>query len=214
MTPIPVNIATEDELSEAALLRILVETGRYAVGTAYRRGGFGYLRRTIHGWNSAAKGIPFVVLTGLDTGGCPPELIADWLPAGKHPNLIFRVAVREVESWLLADPEHLSKFLHVPISLVPRGTDSLADPKATMVDLARRSRSKAIRDRIVPRKGSTAKQGPDYNGCLPAQPRPTRLASPEQLVVFPHSGQCEECAPASGWRCRNSQLQQAGHADW
>ena len=166
MTLIPVNLATEDELSEATLFRILAEINRYAVGAAYRRGGFGYLRRTIHGWNSAAKSIPFIVLADLDASECPAELISNWLPVAKHPNLLFRVAVREVESWLLADPANLSNFFTVPKALVPIDADALADPKASIVNLARKSRSRAIRDRIVPRTGSTAKQGPDYNGCL------------------------------------------------
>jgi len=166
MTPIPVNLATEDELSEITLLRVLADANRYAVGTAYRRGGFGYLRRTIHGWNSAARSVPFVVLTDLDTCECPPRLISDWLHVQKHPNLLFRVAVREVESWILADPRNLAKFLGVSRTLIPTDTDAIADPKAAIINLARTSRSKAHRDRIVPGKNSTAKQGPDYNGCL------------------------------------------------
>jgi hypothetical protein len=166
MNLIPVNIAVEDELSEVTLRRILQNIKSYAVGTAYRRGGFGYLRRTIHGWNQAAKGTPFVVLTDLDQYLCPAELIADWLPVPKHPNLMFRVAVREVESWLLADPGNLSRFIAVPICAIPLNSDDLPDAKAALVDLGRKSKSKFIRDSIVPRRGSTAKQGPGYNGCL------------------------------------------------
>jgi len=166
MTPIPVNLATEDELSEVTLFRILEVVDGYAVGTPYRRGGFGYLRRTIPGWNQAARSVPFIVLTDLDKYECPAELINDWLRVPKHRNLLFRVAVREVESWLLADSPNFSEFLGVRSSLIPADTDSLPDPKATLVQLARRSRSKQIRESIVPAKGSTAKQGPDYNGCL------------------------------------------------
>jgi len=166
MTLIPLSLATEDELSEAILYRLLTNVDRYAIGTAYRRGGFGYLRRTINGWNRAARGIPFMVLTDLDTGECPARLIGDWLRVERHPNLLFRIAVREVESWLLADPTNLSEFLGVTATPLQTDTDAIADPKAALVNLARKSRSKTIRDRIVPRKGSTAKQGPDYNGCL------------------------------------------------
>jgi hypothetical protein len=165
MTLIPVNLATEDELSEVILLRVLADLNRYAVGTAYRRGGSGYLRRTIHGWNSAAKGVPFIVLTDLDAAECPARLVNEWLQTQAHPNLLFRIAVREVESWLLADPANLSEFLGVKM-VAPTITDAIADPKAAIIDLARKSRSRTIRDRIVPRKGSTAKHGPDYNGCL------------------------------------------------
>jgi len=166
MTSIPINLATEDELSQITLLRLLAGVNRYAVGTAYRRRGFGYLRRTIHGWNNAARSIPFVVLTDLDTWECPPRLISDWLDVPKHPNLLLRVAVREVESWILADPENLAKFLGVSRALIPTDTDTIADPKAAIVNLARRSRSKALFNSIVPGRNSTAKQGPDYNGCL------------------------------------------------
>lgn len=166
MSPIPIDLATEDELSEVTLLRIVAEVNRYAIGTAYRRGGFGYLQRTIGGWNSAARGKPFIVLTDLDAHECPLRLISNWLHVERHPNLLFRIAVREVESWLLADCENLSEFLGVSSTLIPLVPDNLPDPKAVLVNLARRSRSKEVRDRLVPRAGSTAKQGPDYNGCL------------------------------------------------
>jgi hypothetical protein len=165
MILIPVNLATEDELSELILYRVLAQVKRYAIG-AYRRGGFGYLRRTILGWNKAARGVPFVVLTDLDKVECPALLIADWHKVQQHPNLLFRIAVREVESWLLADPANLSEFLNIRTPLVLANSDEIADPKAAIVNLARKSRSIAIRESIVPRRGSTAKQGRDYNGCL------------------------------------------------
>lgn len=169
MTVIPVNLATEDELSEVVLRRILryVDCG-YSIGTAYRKGGFGYLRRTITGWNRAAKGNPFVLLTDLDTDECPRALIDAWLPEPQHPNLIFRVAVREVEAWLLADSKNLSRHLAVTERFFPADPDSIPDPKAVLIDAARHSRSKTVRDCIVPKEGSTAKQGPDYNGTLVA----------------------------------------------
>jgi hypothetical protein len=166
MTPIPINLAIEDELSEAALRRILGGIGRFAVGFAHRRGGFGYLRKTIDGWNRAARGTPFLVLTDLDQYVCPAALIADWLRVPKHPNLLFRVAVREVESWLLADPKNLSRFMLVPERAIPGNPDGLGDAKAALVELGRKSRSRLIRESIVPRRGSTAKQGMGYNGSL------------------------------------------------
>jgi hypothetical protein len=164
---IPVNLATEDELSEAVLRRLLDHADRgYAVGTAYGRRGFGYLRNTITNWNRAARFVPFVVLADLDLRPCAPELINDWLTEPRHPNLLLRVAVREVEAWLLADRSNFARYLHVSEKWVPVNSDGLLDPKAALVDVARRSHSKAIRERIVPNRGSTAKQGRDYNSCL------------------------------------------------
>ena len=147
MTMIPVYIATEDELSEVVLRRILRDLPLLMVSRSLRRGGFGYLRRNIQAWNQAAKGVPFIVLTDLDQTPCASDLIVDWLrPHSRHPNLLLRVAVREVESWLLADRDHLTTFLKVTGSPIPDNPDALGDPKATLVQLARRSRNRSIRD--------------------------------------------------------------------
>jgi hypothetical protein len=167
MRTIPVHLAVEDELSEAVLRRVLKHANRgYAVGITFGRSGYGYLRNSIGGWNRAARGVPFVVLTDLDTYPCPAALLDDWIPSHRHTNLLLRVAVREVEPWVLADPGNLSVFLRVKPSTIPRDPDSLPDPKAVLVDAASRSRSREIRSRVAPRRGSTAKQGPDYNACL------------------------------------------------
>jgi hypothetical protein len=167
MPPIPINLAIEDELSEVVLRTIIEKSGReYHIGTAYGRTGFGYLRKTVAGWNAAARGVPFAMLTDLDKYQCPADLITDWLRTPRHANFLFRVAVKEVEAWLLADPANLSKYLSVPSALVPAVCEQVPDPKETLVNLARKSRSGDIKSRIVPRRGSTARQGPDYNGCL------------------------------------------------
>jgi hypothetical protein len=167
MSGIPIDVAVEDELSEFVILRLLAFTRRpYHVGTTYRRGGFGYLRRTINGWNAAAKGRPFVVLTDLDEADCAPELIGKWLTSAPNPNLIFRVAAREVEAWLLADVDNLASYLRIAGKLMPENPDDIRDPKAALIGLARRSRLKSIRQSLLPRPGSTAKQGPGHNECL------------------------------------------------
>lgn len=164
MSPIPVNLATEDRLSEAVLRRVLEHVGRgYSVGTAYGRTGFGYLRKTITGWNSAARGVPFVVLVDLDRLPCPRYLIESWLGTTQHPNLLVRIAVREVESWLLADAANLSSYLSISARWVPDDPDNLPDPKQALINLAARSRSADIRSRLVPKQGSTARQGRDHN---------------------------------------------------
>ncbi len=160
---IPINLAVEDDLSEAVLRRILQT--RYDVGVCYKRGGFGYLKKTIHGFNNASKGMPHIVLTDLDRRECAPTLIEDWLPVPTHHNLLFRVAVREVESWVLADRDRFAKFLGIRKTLVPVNVDAIDDPKKCLINLARKSK-RNLREDIVPTEGSTAKQGPDYNGRL------------------------------------------------
>lgn len=165
--PIPINLAVEDALSEAVLRKTLERANRgFAVGTAFNRGGNGYIRRLIAGFNSAARGTPFLVLTDLDQNECPPSLIGDWLRQPAHPNLLFRVAVREVESWVLGDREAFANFFGVRTELIPDNPDSINDPKQLLVNLVRRSRRRDIRADIVPPNGSTSQVGPNYNGRL------------------------------------------------
>jgi hypothetical protein len=167
MSVIPVDIAVEDALSETVVRRLLDYADRgYAVGVAYGRRGYGYLRGTIRGWNRAARGKPFILLTDLDDYPCPTALIQEWLPEPQSPNLLLRIAVREVEAWLLADRTNLAKYLSVSPMRVPIEPDSLPDAKSSLVDLASRSRSREVRIGIAPKRGSTAKQGPDYNASL------------------------------------------------
>jgi hypothetical protein len=166
-SPISICLAVEDVLSEAMLCAILRQSGRdYAVGNCYRRGGFGYLKKTIRGFNQAAKGVPFFVLADLDKRLCPPQMIADWLRVPRHPNLLFRIAVREVEAWVLADRKAFGEFFGVANRHVPSPTDQLPDPKRFLIDLVAASRNRELREAIVPARRSTAKQGPDYNRPL------------------------------------------------
>ncbi len=165
--PIPIQLAVEDDLSEAVLRKILSESGRpFAIGTCYIGRGFGYLRKMIRGFNNAAKGTPFLVLTDLDSIECPPELIGTWLLEPINPNLLFRVAVREVEAWLLADQAGFAKFLGIRRALIPQDVDEIDDPKTSLINLAKRSTRRDLRTDIVPPAGSTRLIGPNYNGRL------------------------------------------------
>ena len=159
--PIAVHIAVEDDLSETVLRRLLHESRRgYVVRTRYptsRRShapaspsGFGYLKKHLISFNQAAHVIPFVVLTDLDQHPCPATLASAWLPRPLHPNLMFRVAVREVESWLLSDPASMADFLQIPARRIPADPEGLADPKAELVALARMSRNSEIRGGLAP----------------------------------------------------------------
>ncbi len=163
--PIPVNLVVEDPLSEAVVRRLLRDLP-FAVGTCYGRQGFGYIRKRIGVFNHAARTCPFLVLTDLDTGECAAALIRVWLVERRDPNLLFRVAVREIESWLLADATGVAAFLGISLRRIPANPDSLVDPKKVLIDLARTSRRRDLRNAIVPRPGSTAVIGPDYNGVL------------------------------------------------
>jgi len=167
MPDIYINLVFEDALSTAVIGKTLAAScQRYLVGVRYNSGGFGWIKKRIYGFNNAAKGMPYFVLTDLDTSECAPVLIRQWLGALRHPNLLFRVAVREVEAWVLGCRESFAAFLGVPENRIPSNVDGIQDPKKFVIDLARRSRKRDIRLDIVPQDGSTAKVGPNYNGRL------------------------------------------------
>lgn len=160
-----INLAFEDPLHEALLRKTFAQLG-FSVGKCFSHGGSGYLKTKIKAFNHAARVMPFLVLTDLDQVECAPALIKDWLSFPKHPNLLFRVAVREVESWVLAHRESFSKYLGISQSKIPSNVDEVIDPKQLLINLARKSKFRKIREAIVPRSESSAKQGPDYNGAL------------------------------------------------
>jgi hypothetical protein len=166
---LPIILVFEDDLSNEVLLRLIEVSGRrYMVGQSIPARGFGYIKKHIRGLNAAAKGMPILILTDLDEAECAPAKINDWLGprTKKHPNLLFRIAVKEVEAWLLADREGFAHSLGISEGSIPRDPEALEDPKRALIDLARRSRKRSLRNGIAIKEGSAARQGPTYNYCL------------------------------------------------
>ncbi len=83
-----------------------------------------------------------------------------------HTARPFLLWVRHVEAWLLADRERISAFLGVGTVKVPRDPETLEDPTRTLVDLARQSRRRDIREDMVPRPGSGRSVGPAYTSRM------------------------------------------------
>lgn len=163
-----VSLVVEDDLSESVLRRILNDVrSDLQVDRVLGNTGFGYIKANLLKFNRAAAGIPFIILADLDNKPCAPGLVAAWSQHSRlHSNILFRVAVREVESWLLADRGGLAGFLSVAANSIPRAPDALPDPKQTLVNAAAKSRKREVREGVAPATGSTAKQGPTYNSDL------------------------------------------------
>lgn len=161
-----INIVFEDILSEAVIDRIIAVNRFCVVYTRNLGRGNGYIKKKIRAFNRAARVMHYFVLTDCDNHSCVVELIQDYLPDPVHNNMIFRVAVNEVESWILADREGFAKYMGIDHNLVPMNTDSIPYPKQCLINMARKSRNKHLRTGIVPKDGSTATQGPYYNSCL------------------------------------------------
>jgi hypothetical protein len=171
---VPITLAVEDELSEYLLRALLIQTKRnFLVMAVYGKKGAGFLKQKLPAFNNAAKGNGFLLVTDLDNCVCVPHLIQNWFTCGlseypkrKHNNLVFRVAVREIESWVLADRERFADYFGLAPHLIPDQTDTLHDPKQFLLQIVARCRKRSLREDIVPKAGDKRKVGPDYNGRL------------------------------------------------
>mgnify|MGYP000681123138 CR=1 FL=1 len=162
---ITISVAVEGLVDEAVARRLIVFAGA-TPGPVYGKQGKPFLRERIAGYNNAAQHSCWMVLVDLDRDhDCAPPLRAAWLPQFA-PRLCFRVAVRAVEAWLLADPERIAKFLAVAPGKVPSAPETLDDPKSAMVALARATRRREVREDMVPRDGSGRSVGPAYASRL------------------------------------------------
>ena len=154
-------------MCEIVLRKILHEIScRHEIDVCYKQNGWDLVRRSLPQFNAAAKIKPCIVLVDLDPWNCIKELRRDWMRFDKSPRMAFRVAAREVESWIMADNEAISGFLKISKTKIPKDVDALLDPKLTLVQLASTSPNKRLKDAIVPSSGSTAVTGKDYNAVI------------------------------------------------
>lgn len=161
-----VVLVSEDELSEAVLRRLLDHAERsFIVHTAITTRGFGGIKAGIDRFRSACKAVPHVVLTDLDQIECAPELLDTWGAVDLPDPMLFRVAVREIEAWLMADRSGLANFLNIPELRLPIQPEAERDPKQTLINAARRSRARFARE-LVPEPGSRRSVGPLYNAHM------------------------------------------------
>jgi len=156
-----VSGAVEGIVDEAVFERLL-RTVKARAANVYPTHGKPNLLRRLPGFNEAARHSPWLVLVDLDLDAdCAPPFLLRHLP-NPAPHIMCRIAVRAVEAWLLADRERIARLLHVTERLVPDRPEELPDPKQALIDLARRSSTKEVREDLVPRAGSGRKVGPLY----------------------------------------------------
>jgi hypothetical protein len=160
-----VSGAVEGLVDQAVFERLVATVGA-PVGDVFPTGGKPRLLARLRGFNQAARHTPWLVLVDLDRDAeCAPPFRRRHLRTPSR-YMAFRVAVRAVESWLLADRERVAAWLDVPLRRVPERPEALPDPKLEVVNLARRSHSRSVRDEMVPRDGSGRAVGMLYTSRM------------------------------------------------
>jgi hypothetical protein len=156
-----VSVLVEGLQEEAVAKKLLMHVG-LEVGTVYGRSGKPHLLKRIGAYNKAAYHAAWFALVDLDMDApCPSQALAQWLP-DPADKMCFRIVVRSIEAWLLADRENIAKFLAVSLSKIPHRIEAEPDAKRTLINIARTSHNRSIREDIVPRQESGAKVGPLY----------------------------------------------------
>lgn len=163
-----VTLAIEDALSEVVARRLIGEYIPWAeIFDVVGSSGIDSVKRQITGMNHRARHVgPVLVLADLDRPqSCAPTLVRDLtggLPISSR--MLIRIAVLEIESWIIADREGMARWLGVASSVVFPNPENLDDPKRAFVQLAARSRNRRLRESIAPKRVlGTNRTGPDYN---------------------------------------------------
>lgn len=164
MSPTEIALGVEDLPSELVLRRLVEPHRHLAVRQVRGLQGEGFLMANLPLWNRIARTFPTLVLLDLDRG-CAPGKRQAALP-DPHPNLLLRIAVYEVEAWLLADHEAVNEWAGIPRARLPANVDTLTDPKRELVNLVRRHATARLRRFIVPGDNDRRLTAPGYNDAL------------------------------------------------
>ena len=198
---VPVSYAVEGIVDQAVVLKIFEASG-IVPGTPYVCDGIDNLRQRLAGFNAGARHAPWFVLCDLDRHECPPELRASFFPTLQTAGLELSVAVRTVEAWLLADRQSFASFLGVGVKRIAREPEQLANPKDTVVELARGSSRRVIREGLVPSEASGRRVGRTYTDEMIQyvhrrwSPTRARASSPSLRRAF---ARCETFSRRGTW---------------
>jgi hypothetical protein len=139
--------------------------GWIASGEPINTGGITKLLPSIARYVKQAQYV-WPVLCVADTDKkCPVELRNEWLPPHAPNSFMFRLAVPEAESWVLADREAFAEFFRVPINKITAEPEKLADAKVELLRLARMSKVRSLKEEVVSAT-SPVKRGVGYNTHL------------------------------------------------
>ncbi len=160
-----VYLAAEDVPGLAVGRKLVAEQPALSVYRDKNGYGFGNLKNKVSSYDQmGAHGLPVLMLTDLDTAPCPSGKIVAWLGRAPSAGFLFRICVREVEAWLLADHEAMAAFLKIKEDRLPTAPEGLRDPKAELIKLAQKSKDRKIRVGLMP--VGSAPIGPYYNDLL------------------------------------------------
>jgi hypothetical protein len=161
-----IAVVAEDRLTQAVLHKCVKEVlPAYDLARTDVKGGRGNVQRELGAYAALAQVMPVLIGVDLDSDDCAPTLLGGWGRLPPQTGLLLRVAVREIEAWVLADQKRVASFIGVAPNEVPRRPDELSDPKRALLELARAHAGTELKADLVPRNydASYPRIGPAYN---------------------------------------------------
>ncbi len=161
-----VKLAAEGVVDVAVCRRLVRETGMIA-DEEFGLRGKDHLDKRLRGYNMAAKLSPWIIARDLDHDAeCPGLLSATLLPR-PAAYMRFRIVVRSIEAWVVADRVAFAEEFSIDPQWVPRSPESLENPKNDVLGLLLRSASRDVRaGMVLARKGHPTRIGPEYNSMM------------------------------------------------
>jgi hypothetical protein len=163
----PVSIATEGYIDAAVARKVLRECG-LKLDAELGKKGKGFIDANVAKFNRAASRTDqWVVLRDLDHDAPCGGALARRLLKEPAPEMRFRIVVREIESWILADIESLTKVFSLPTLPDIQGANIEQSPKLRLLKLFARSKSSTVKREMVRGMEDTGLEaGPLYNPNL------------------------------------------------
>jgi hypothetical protein len=159
-------LVAEDKLTEAVLKKcVAVYLPEFQIVFSEVKGGRGNVQKNLDAYSNLATSMPVLIGVDLDSDTCASSLVAAWLGnQALSARLLLRVAVREVESWVLGDRKQVAKLIGGQSDDITGQPDLLVDPKRYFLDRARTTAKPDLKRDLIPRNFNVYPRiGPAYN---------------------------------------------------
>ena len=101
-----IDLVVEDAVQEYVARKVIAERGTgVTIDRVPGLHGAGYVDKNLGRFAKAAVHHPFLILRDLDSAECAPGFAQELPPESAPAGLVFCIAIREVEAWLIADSE-------------------------------------------------------------------------------------------------------------
>lgn len=151
---------------ETHVMERLLRDRRHPIseGLIVNKRGQGNFWTSLHTINRGS-GLKVAALADLENARCPGALIRGKLRVARSPFLTLNLAVRMLESWLLADPA-LAVFLGVPENKLPQFPEDEPHAKRCLLSLVKAHGKDRLKRTFLGPFENHLFPGPDYEPLL------------------------------------------------